>query len=546
MQRTIHDNFFDHAEFAIGIIQAINGNSAVCHLDGHIINMLREHPDASVSKCGTPGCIIRVKVDDLCLLANLRETKLNTFDELLLTATIDFLGEGEESEDGVLQFKRGITQYPRPGDRVYATPSQILTEAFSPDEKPHIEVGTVFPTSETRASVLIDPMLSMHFAILGSTGTGKSTTAALILHSIIKQSPDGHIVILDPHGEYEKAFASVGVPLNVGNLRLPYWMMNFEEHCDVFIHGEGAERDINRDVLAKCLLLARSKSNLALGLTGITVDSPLPYQLPDLLDALNAEMGRLDKASLVYHYNRLKIAIEESIRDPRFEFIFDRSLANASMEEFISRLLRFPGDGKPISIVDLSGVPSEIMNVVVGLLARVVLDFAIWSREEREQPILLICEEAQRYLSAQKTSQNSAVRRNLERIAKEGRKYGVALGLVSQRPSELSETALSQCGTYITLRLNSERDQERIRSTLPDTARGYIDYVSALRNRECIISGEGVVVPMRVRLDYLTEDKRPQSEDPSYSAGWKVLGNEALTIQNSIRRWRHQSLDSEV
>jgi hypothetical protein len=272
----------------------------------------------------------------------------------------------------------------------------------------------------------------------------------------------------------------------------------------------------------------------------------LQYQLPDLLDALNQEMGRLDKASLVYHYNRLKIAIEESIRDPRFEFMFDRSLANASMEEFISRLLRFPGNGKPISIVDLSGVPSEIMNVVVGLLARVVLDFAIWSREEREQPILLICEEAQRYLSAHKTSQNSAVRKNLERIAKEGRKYGVALGLVSQRPSELSETALSQCGTYITLRLNSERDQERIRSTLPDTARGYIDYVSALRNRECIISGEGVVVPMRVRLDYLSEDKRPQSEDPSYSAGWKVLGNEALTIQNSIRRWRHQSLDTEV
>jgi len=183
-------------------------------------------------------------------------------------------------------------------------------------------------------------------------------------------------------------------------------------------------------------------------------------------------MGRLDKASLTAHYSRLKVSIEESIRDPRFSFIFDRSLASASMEEFLARILRLPADGRPLSIIDLSGMPSGIIQTIVGLIARIILDFAIWARDESIQPILLICEEAQRYLSSISNRDNDPVREALERIAKEGRKYGVALGLVTQRPSELSETALSQCGTYLTLRLNNERDQDRIRLTLPDSARG--------------------------------------------------------------------------
>ena len=157
------------------------------------------------------------------------------------------------------------------------------------------------------------------------------------------------------------------------------------------------------------------------------------------------------------------------------------------------------------------------------------------------QPILLICEEAQRYLSSNPTANNEPVRHALERIAKEGRKYGVALGLVTQRPSELSETALSQCGTYITLRLNNENDQERIRLTLPDSARGFVETISALRNRECIISGEGVVVPLRVSLDYLDEQRRPRSEDPSYTHAWGVDGESQTAIERTVRRWRRQS-----
>lgn len=529
---------------ALGIITAVNGNTATCAVDGHIINLIKDHPDRSVARCGTPGSLLRLYVDEYCILANLREINLNTHDELLLTATIDFLGEGASTESGILGFRRGITHYPSPGCFVFSTTASFLQKTFSCDQKPHIEIGNIYPTDDTRASLMIDPMLSMHFAVLGSTGTGKSTTMALILHRMIAQCPGAHVVILDPHGEYSKAFSHFGETFTTENIRLPYWLMNFEEHCDVFIHAEGAEREINRDVLGKCLMIARSKSNLALSLGAITVDSPLHYQLGDLLDALNQEMGKLEKSSLVPHYNRLRIAIEETLRDSRFSFMFDRTLASASLEDFIARILRIPSAGRPISIIDLSGMPSEIIHTVVGLLSRVILDFAIWGRAQKMPPILLVCEEAQRYLSSHPASHNSQVRKNLERIAKEGRKYGVSLGLVSQRPSELSETALSQCGTYITLRLNSENDQKRVKLTLPDSARGYIEIVSALKNRECIISGEGVVIPLRVSLDYLEDSMRPQSEDPLYSASWSSEHDDAESVSLTVNRWRRYSQKS--
>ena len=540
MNPPIQDNFLDDSKLAIGTVRAVDGNSAICDLDGHILNLLMDHEDESVARCGTPGSILRINVDGQCLLANLREVNLNAHDELLLTATVDFLGEGEIAGEGISRFHRGIQRYPRPGHKVFGVPGKALAQAFSFSDRPHIEIGTIYPTTGTRASLLIDPMLSMHFAVLGSTGTGKSTTTALILHNLIRYSPDAHIVIMDPHGEYAKAFPDTGMAFNVDNIRIPYWLMNFEEHCQVFIRAEGIEREVNRDVLAKCLLIARSKSNLAMSLGSITVDSPLHYQFSDLLEALNQEMGRLEKASLIAHYSRLKVAIEESIRDPRYSFIFDRSLAAASMEDFLARILRLPAEGRPLSIIDLSGMPSGIIQTIVGLIARITLDFAIWARDESMQPILLICEEAQRYLSSNSTHDNELVRETLERIAKEGRKYGVALGLVTQRPSELSETALSQCGTYLTLRLNNERDQARIRLTLPDSARGFIETISTLRNRECVISGEGVVVPLRVTLDYLEEQYRPRSEDPSYTGAWGQSVETKHAIERTVQRWRRQ------
>jgi len=235
----------------------------------------------------------------------------------------------------------------------------------------------------------------------------------------------------------------------------------------------------------------------------------------------------------------LKTKIDEIRADPRYGFMFSGMLVADTMAEFLRRVFRMPGDGKPISIIDVSGVPSDITAVVVAVLSRMTFDYAIWARSEARRPILLVCEEAHRYIPAGRET-DSAVGRILGRIAKEGRKYGVALGLVTQRPSDLAEGVLSQCGTIIAMRLNNDRDQAFVRAAMPEGARGFLDTIPALRNREAIVCGEGVAIPIRVAFDALEEDKRPASDDPLFSALWREVGDEGAIIGRTIKRWRAQ------
>ena len=183
-------------------------------------------------------------------------------------------------------------------------------------------------------------------------------------------------------------------------------------------------------------------------------------------------------------------------------------------------------------------MPTEIVNVVVATLARLILDYAIWAPRGTRVPVLLVCEEAHRYLPRVKSETTRSVERQLERIAREGRKYGVCLGLVTQRPSELSETALSQCGTIISMRLNNQNDQDHLTSALSEGARSFVGSVGSLKNRECIMSGEGVPIPMRVMIDTLEETKRPASEDPSFSKRWTFEPASEQLLAETIRRWQ--------
>jgi hypothetical protein len=237
---------------------------------------------------------------------------------------------------------------------------------------------------------------------------------------------------------------------------------------------------------------------------------------------------------------RLKTKIDELKSDPRYSFMFSGMLVADSMAGFIGKIFRLPAAGKPISIVDVSGVPSDITSVVVAVLSRLVFDYAIWSRNEAPRPVLLVCEEAHRYVPADKTSSGQAVRKILERIAKEGRKYGVSLGLITQRPSDLAEGVLSQCGTIIAMRLNNDRDQAFVKSAMPEGARGFLDVIPALRNRECIVCGEGVSIPIRVAFDDLERDRRPASSDPLFSDLWRQSGDEEAMIARVVKRWRSQ------
>jgi len=238
---------------------------------------------------------------------------------------------------------------------------------------------------------------------------------------------------------------------------------------------------------------------------------------------------------------RIKNKLDEIKADPRYQFMFSGMLVADTMKDFISRLFRLPGGGKPISIIDVSGVPSDVTATVVAVLSRLVFDFAIWGREEKTRPILLVCEEAHRYVPSEKNAEASSVGKILSRIAKEGRKYGVSLGLVTQRPSDLAEGVLSQCGTIISMRLNNERDQAFVKAAMPEGARGFLDSIPALRNRECIICGEGVAIPIRVAFDTLEEAKRPASDDPSFIELWNQAGGEEDQVERIVARWRNNS-----
>lgn len=532
----------NNARLPIGVVLEISGSGSQIALDLQRINDCMADADPSIAMAGQVGSQIKIRVGDAWLLANVRDQRKDRRTEGGIIANIDFLGEGSEEKltGRIHGFKRGVTRYPIPGAMIYPATTRDLEQIYASDGRASITIGKVFPTKDIRAGLYIDAMLGKHFALLGSTGTGKSTSAALILHRICEAAPKGHIVMIDPHGEYSAAFRTTGQILDVSNLQMPYWLMNFEEHCEVLLTSSGNERQVDADILAKCLLGARQKNRLAQTMGKITVDSPIPYLLSDFSNILQDEMGKLDKATSSAPFMRIKGKLDEIKADPRYQFMFSGMLVGDTMADFISKIFRMPGNGKPISIIDVSGVPSDITSTVVAVLSRLVFDFAIWGREEKTRPVLLVCEEAHRYVPSEKNADGSSVGKILSRIAKEGRKYGISLGLITQRPSDLAEGVLSQCGTIISMRLNNDRDQAFVKAAMPEGARGFLDSIPALRNRECIICGEGVAIPIRVNFDNLEEHKRPASEDPSFVDLWSKDGGEEELVERVVMRWRSQ------
>ncbi|UAK24588.1 ATP-binding protein [Sphingomonas nostoxanthinifaciens] len=517
------------ADTQIGRLTDLSGAGAQAIFDAAVLARLD-------GPAGEIGSYVVARAAGRRLVAQVRALRLA--DDETILADLDFVGEGETENGKLVRFRRGVSRMPMPGCALAAASPDDLAAIFAADDRPRIAIGTVHPQHQLPATLGIDALLGRHFAILGSTGTGKSSTTALVLHRICDVAPEGHVLMIDPHGEYAASFKDRGAILDAGNLAIPYWLLNLDEHAEVFLTARGPERQADRDILAKCLLAARAKNRLAEGMTRLTVDAPIPYLLSDLGAVINAEMGKLDKAAgALASYSRLKARIEEVKADPRYAFMFSGMLVADSMADLLQRLLRLPGEGKPISIVDLSAVPSEITAVVVSLIARLIFDHALWSRELVQRPVLLVCEEAHRYIPAEGRTPARAV---LERIAKEGRKYGVALGLVTQRPSDLAEGVLSQCGTIVAMRLNNERDQAFVRAAVPEGARGLIETIPALRNREAVVVGEGVALPIRVAFDTLEPERLPASRDPVFSAAWTERGDERHRLDQIIRRWRAQ------
>ncbi len=461
-------------------------------------------------------------------------------DDVHVEFEIELLGEVLEGGGGA--FRRGVSFFPRLGDVVVPTDDSDIATVYAPPKKANMQIGVIHQNPNVTAHIQVDDLLSKHFAVLGTTGSGKSCTTSLILQSILEQNPGGHIIMLDPHNEYQHAFPGVCELLNTDNLHLPYWLLNFEELTQVLVTGEGEDRDAQINILKEVVVGAKravfaDEKDAAF----VTVDTPIPYRLSDLKRNLDAGMGKLDKPDSSKPFLRILGKLESLQSDKRFSFMFSTMLVRDTMAEVISRMLRIPTQGKPVTIVDLSGVPSEIVDVVVSLICRLVFDFSLWGNAEGSGvPVLLVCEEAHRYAPQNDEDGFGPTKKAIARIAKEGRKYGVSVGLISQRPSELSTTILSQCSTLFALRMSNELDLNFVKGALPDAASGLLKVLPALHTQEAVVVGEGATVPMRVRLRNLPDDAMPRGNTAPFSQAWQADSNDEAYVSRVVDRWRWQ------
>jgi DNA helicase HerA-like ATPase len=445
--------------------------------------------------------------------------------------TVDLLGELTGESGKALRFGRGVSIHPRLGSPVAAVTPQDSDLIYGKPEAFHARVGSIYQDESRPAFLITDDLLAKHFAIVGTTGSGKSCTVTLLLRAILHAHPFAHILLLDPHDEYAAAFGDSAEVFNVDNLQLPCWLLNFEELIAVLVRGGSPEeQQAQASILKDAVTQARRRfAGDGLENSWITVDTPVPFRVGDLIQIIDDTMGKLTKADTSTPYLRLKSRLESLSSDRRFRFMF----AGAAR----------PVAGKPLSIVDLSGLPSEIVDVVVSLLFRIIFDFAVWADRSKMPPILMICEEAHRYVPADQTLGFAASTRAIARISKEGRKYGISLGLVTQRPSELAPTVLTQCGTLFALRLSNELDQQFVASALPDSSHGMLAALPSLRRQEAIVVGEGVPIPMRICFDSLPPQNQPHSGSAHFSRAWQADAADTDFIEEGVRRWRRQMRD---
>jgi uncharacterized protein len=443
---------------------------------------------------------------------------------------------------GVGSFQRGVSAHPTLDAPIaLASPAELALVYARPDAA-CVRIGNLGQDRSLPAHVMIDSLLGKHLAVLGTTGSGKSCAVTVLLRAILDSHPAGHVVLLDPHNEYGSAFGERAERLEPSNIQLPYWLLTFEEIAHVLVNRSSAERAYAETVILGEAILEARRLYLADGEAGpeITVDTPVPYRLSDLANLINEAMGALNKAESTSPYRHLLARLDAVRADRRYEFMFASLAVRDTMRQVLARVLRIPVEGRPITIVDLSGLPGEVTDVVVSVLARLIFEFALWSERDAAPPVLLVCEEAHRYIPRDEGAGFGPTKRAIDRIAKEGRKYGLSLCLVSQRPSELSTSSLSQCNTVMALRMSNEHDQAFVRRALPESARWLIDSLPSLNTREAVVVGDGVTVPMHVHLDTLPEGARPASADAAFSRAWQVDGDDGF-LARTIERWRHQT-----
>jgi len=464
-------------------------------------------------------------------------------------ARLDLVGEIGADDKGAARFQRGVADYPTIGDGAILLSENELRLIYGSPNGDRAHVGDLQQNDRIGVNIDVDALVSRHFALLGATGVGKSSGVAVILQKILETRPNLRIFLVDPHNEYGRCFGDKAQVLTPRNLRLPFWLFNFEETVDAFFGGRpGVDEEV--EILSEVIPLAKgaylqyrvgaertlSKKRDPKN-AGFTADTPVPYRIEDLISFLDERMGKLENRSSRVVIHKLISRIQTFRNHPRYAFMFENAnIGGDTMAETLSHLFRLPPGGKPMTIMQLAGFPAEVIDSVVSVLCRMAFDFGLWS--DGIAPLLFVCEEAHRYAPADKKIGFGPTRRALSRIAKEGRKYGVYLGLVTQRPAEIDPTIISQCSTLFVMRLSNDRDQSLIRSAVSDAAANLLSFIPSLGVREVFAFGSGVAMPTRMRFTELPAAMLPSSEAAGYARSDGGANVSRDTISSVVDRWR--------
>ena len=531
----------------VGRIVSVTGSKAIVLLD-HYDPTSRDNASDLRPEMGT---LLGVETDRTLALGLVSALSVpvpaqNEGDPEIWIAELGLVGELSKQPDGKFgSFSRGVSSYPALGDRVSVANNEQLALAFAGDGENAVRVGHIRQDQSIPAMIKTDDLLGKHFAILGTTGTGKSCTTALILQSILRENQNGHIVLLDPHNEYAAAFKGRAEVMSPYNMQLPYWFLTFEEMVEVLI-GDTEGRKAEVEILQELIPMAKARygngrSSATLKRAGsdfarFTVDTPVPYRISDIVGLIDERMGKLENKKDLSPYKQLKTKIETISQDARYAFMFGSLTVNDCMAEVLGRIFRVPVAEKPITIIELTGMPTEIVNVVVSLVCRMTFDFALWG--EGKVPVTLVCEEAHRYVPGKANSGFEPAKRAIAKIAKEGRKYGASLAIITQRPAEIDPTILSQCNTVFALRMSNDKDQQIVQSAIADTGSGLLEFLPALGAREAIAFGDGLTLPARIKFYKMEKEDLPKSSTAEFSSKWQVSVEDDGFLDMVVERWR--------
>ncbi|MDG4874709.1 ATP-binding protein [Mesorhizobium sp. WSM4935] len=498
----------------------ILGNVVQCDGARATISAHAEDAEGTVTGLWTVGRMISINLGStrtvgLVYAIGKSDLHWNHDGQNLIEVSVELVGEVRDgAEPGAKPvFDRGITTYPHIGAVAHRIRSRDLQAVYDLAGRHSVTIGTLSQDESIDANIAIDDTLARHFAIVGTTGVGKSTAVSLLLRKTIEARPDLRVLILDPHNEFAASLPEYCVKVDSKTLDLPFWMFRLEEFAEVLFRGRETvpeEVDVLRDLIPAAKNLYRNPNSgtyIRRGSDALTADTPMPYRIADLIKQIDERMGMLEAKNDRPILKSLKTRIESAAADPRYRFMFNSRLIEDTIHETIGNIFRVPSHGRPVTCFEMAGMPSEVVNSVCSVLARLAFDLALWS--EGRLRLLLLCEEAHRYMPADPRLGFAPTRHALSRIAKEGRKYGCYLGVVTQRPGELDPTILSQCSTFFAMRLANEQDQAIIRSAIADSSASTLAFLSSMGQREAIAFGEGVATTMRLKFEKLPQQFIP-------------------------------------